>query len=81
MPNLLGNYKRREKCNGLSSLILSSSAAIRQTVDLRWLEAFDSLYCGDPRLSDVPAMNFWRTMDIYSDHMVRYYETNIRNGH
>jgi hypothetical protein len=45
-------------------------------VDLRWLDAFDSLYCGDPRLADVPAMNFWRSMDIYTDHMVRYYEAN-----
>jgi len=43
-------------------------------VDLRWLQAFDSLYCGDPRLSDVPAMNFWRSMDLYTDHMARYFE-------
>jgi hypothetical protein len=43
-------------------------------VDLRWLEVFDSLYSGDPRPSDVPENNFWRSMDIYSDHMVRRYE-------
>jgi hypothetical protein len=43
-------------------------------VDLRWLEVFDSIYCGDPRPSDVPETNFWRSMDIYSDHMVRRYE-------
>ena len=43
-------------------------------IDLRWLEVFDSLYSGDPRPSDVPEMNFWRSMDIYSDHMVRRYE-------
>jgi len=43
-------------------------------VDLRWLEVFDSLYSGDPRPSDVPQTNFWRSMDIYSDHMVRRYE-------
>jgi hypothetical protein len=35
---------------------------------------FDSLYSGDPRPSDVPQTNFWRSMDIYSDHMVRRYE-------
>jgi len=46
----------------------------RRTTDLRWLEVFDSMYCGDPRPSDVPAMNFWRSVDVYSDHMVRYYE-------
>ena len=49
----------------------------RNTVDLRWLEVFDSLYSGDPRPSDVPEMNFWRSMDIYSDHMVRRYEQSF----
>ena len=43
-------------------------------VDLRWLTVFDSLYSGDPRPSDVPEMSFWRSMDIYSDHMVRRFE-------
>lgn len=47
---------------------------LRKTIDLRWLETFDSLYCGDPRPADVPCMSFWRSKDIYSDHMVRYYE-------
>ncbi len=49
----------------------------RHPVDLRWLEVFDSLYSGDPRPSDVPEMNFWRSMDIYSDHMVRRYEQSF----
>jgi hypothetical protein len=46
----------------------------RNPIDLRWLEVFDGMYCGDPRPSDVPQMNFWRSVDIYSDHMVRRYE-------
>jgi hypothetical protein len=46
-------------------------------VDLRWLEVFDSMYSGDPRPSDVPEMNFWRSMDIYSDHMVRRYQQSF----
>ncbi len=46
-------------------------------IDLRWLGVFDSLYSGDPRASDVPEMNFWRSMDIYSDHMVRRYEQSF----
>jgi hypothetical protein len=46
----------------------------RNPLDLRWLEAFDSIYAGDPRASDVPETNFWRSMDIYSDHMARRYE-------
>ena len=49
----------------------------RNPVDLRWLEVFDSLYSGDPRPSDVPEVNFWRSMDIYSDHMVRRYEQSF----
>jgi len=50
--------------NGFGGDTEGTAAPIRQTVNLRWLEAFDSLYCGDPRLADVPAMNFWRSMDI-----------------
>ena len=46
----------------------------RDPIDLRWLTVFDTLYCGDPRPSDVPMMNFWRSQDLYSDHMVRRYE-------
>ena len=49
----------------------------RNPPDLRWLEVFDSLYSGDPRPSDVPEMNFWRSMDIYSDHMVRRCEQSF----
>jgi len=48
----------------------------RKTVDPRWLDVYDSLYCGDPRPSDVPMMNFWRSMDLYSDHMVRVFYAN-----
>jgi hypothetical protein len=49
----------------------------KNTVDLRWLEVFDTVYAGDPRPSDVPEMSFWRSMDIYSDHMVRRYEQSF----
>jgi len=47
-----------------------------KALDRRWLEVFDSLYCGDPRPADVPAMNFWRAKDVYSDHLVRVYDWN-----
>jgi hypothetical protein len=50
------------------------SFPFKNPVDLRWLQVFDSLYCGDPRPSDVPTMNFWRSLDIYSDHQMRRYE-------
>jgi hypothetical protein len=43
-------------------------------IDLRWLTVFDSIYSGDPRPSDVPMMNFWRSQDVYGDHMVRRFE-------
>jgi hypothetical protein len=46
----------------------------RDPTDLRWLEVFQMEYTGDPRPSDVPESNFWRSMDIYSDHMVRRFE-------
>ena len=45
----------------------------RDPIDLRWLGVFDTLYSGDPRPSDVPMINFWRSADLYGDHMVRRY--------
>ena len=46
----------------------------RKTLDHRWLEAVDVFYCGDPRPADVPAAQFWRSKDVYSDHQVRAYQ-------
>jgi len=65
--------------NGFGGDVESTAGAFpfHNPVDLRWLEVFDSLYSGDPRASDVPEMNFWRSMDIYSDHMVRRYEQSF----
>jgi hypothetical protein len=37
----------------------------------RWLDFLDTVYSGDPRPSNVPEMDFWRSVDIYSDNMVR----------
>lgn len=45
---------------------------VRKLLDPAWLNVFDSIYCGDPRPADLPQANFWRTLDIYADHMVRY---------
>jgi hypothetical protein len=62
--------------NGFGGEMSNTYAPFHKTVDSRWLEVFDTLYCGDPRISDVPAINIWRSQDIYSDHMVRQYELN-----
>ena len=62
--------------NGYGGEYTNTSLPVSQTIDLRWLEVFDSLYCGDPRLSDIPFNNFWRSKDHYTDHMVRQYELN-----
>lgn len=45
-------------------------------IDPAWLEALDSIYCGDPRPSDLPCASFWRSVDIYSDCMVRLFESS-----
>ncbi len=45
----------------------------RRSMDTRWLEGLDGFYTGDPRPADVPAWNFWRAKDVYSDHRVRCY--------
>jgi hypothetical protein len=68
-----------EAFNGFGGDVESTDAPFpfQHPVDLRWLEAFDAMYSGDPRPSDVPEMNFWRSVDIYSDHMVRRYEQSF----
>ena len=65
--------------NGFGGDVESTAGAFpfHNLVDLRWLEVFDSMYSGDPRPSDVPEMDFWRSMDVYSDHMVRRYEQSF----
>jgi hypothetical protein len=40
----------------------------------RWLDTVDTFYSGDPRPSNVPEMDFWRSVDIYADNMVRSFE-------
>lgn len=54
----------------------SGPAPFTDPVDPAWLDVFNSLYAGDPRASDMPEMDFWRSMDIYSDHMVRRFAAN-----
>jgi hypothetical protein len=68
-----------EGFNGFGGDVESTDLPLpfQHAIDLRWLEVFDALYSGDPRPSDVPEMNFWRSMDIYSDHMVREYERSF----
>ena len=51
-----------------------SQLPFRDPTDLRWLSVFQMQYTGDPRPSDVPESSFWRSMDVYSDHMVRRFE-------
>ncbi|HEY3780351.1 MAG TPA: hypothetical protein VGL56_04650 [Fimbriimonadaceae bacterium] len=45
---------------------------LRRLLDPAWLDVFDTIYCGDPRPADAPLPNFWRTLDVYADHMVRF---------
>ncbi|HLI20215.1 MAG TPA: hypothetical protein VKV32_03795 [Stellaceae bacterium] len=56
--------------NGLVGDIQSEAAPVAW-FDRRWLDVLDTIYSGDPRPSNVPEMNFWRSVDIYSDDMVR----------
>jgi hypothetical protein len=68
-----------EAFNGFGGDVESTAGPFpfRSAIDTRWLEVFDALYSGDPRPSDVPQMNFWRSVDIYSDHMVRRFEQSF----
>jgi hypothetical protein len=62
--------------NGFGGDMDDTVTPFRKTVDLRWLEIFETLYSGDPRISDVPMANFWRSQDLYSDHQVQQYAFN-----
>ncbi|SHE99338.1 alpha-galactosidase [Dysgonomonas macrotermitis] len=62
--------------NGFGRDMENTVTPFRKTVDPRWLEIFDTLYSGDPRFSDVPMMNVWRSQDMYSDHMVQQFAFN-----
>jgi hypothetical protein len=62
--------------NGYGGETGDTGPRLSRTVDLRWLDAFDSLYCGDPKPSDVPSADFWRSLDVYSDAMVFQYSAN-----
>jgi hypothetical protein len=52
---------------------IESAAAELNPFNKQWLDVFDSLYAGDPRPSDLPQMDLWRAIDIYSDDMVRHF--------
>ena len=55
---------------------IDSAASELNPFNRGWLDVFDSLYAGDPRPSDLPQMDLWRAIDIYSDDMVRHFAQN-----
>jgi hypothetical protein len=59
--------------NGLVGDIASTAAPVLP-LNETWLDVFDTFYSGDPRPSNTPEMSFWRSVDIYSDHMVRSFD-------
>ena len=62
--------------NGFGGELKDTYPVFDKTIQTKWLDVFESLYSGDPRPSDIPCSNFWRSKDIYSDHMVRQFQFN-----
>jgi len=60
--------------NGFGGDMENTYTPFDKKIDPRWMDTFDTLYCGDPRFSDVPMMNIWRSQDNYSDHQVSAYQ-------
>ncbi len=58
--------------NGIVGEVESPSVPVNP-FNIHWLDVFDALYSGDPRPSDVPQMDLWRSIDLYSDEMVRHF--------
>ena len=77
--NMLGHFREKNQevlitgYNGFGGDMENTFTPFTKTIDPRWLDVFDTLYCGDPRFSDVPMMNIWRSQDNYSDHQVNAY--------
>ena len=59
--------------NGIVGDVTSEAAPVAW-FDGHWLDVLDTVYSGDPRPSNVPEMDFWRSVDIYADNMVRSFE-------
>ncbi|MDE2228330.1 MAG: hypothetical protein KGL11_04735 [Alphaproteobacteria bacterium] len=61
---------------GFNGLVgdVGSAAAPARPLNEAWLDVFDTFYSGDPRPSNTPEMSFWRSVDVYSDHMVRSFD-------
>lgn len=62
--------------NGFGGVLDNTYTPFSKAIDLRWLDVFDTLYSGDPRFSDVPMMNIWRSEDTYHDHQNKEFEFN-----
>lgn len=62
--------------NGFGGVLENTYTPFTKTIDMRWLDVFDTLYSGDPRFSDVPMMNIWRSEDTYHDHQNRQFQFN-----
>jgi hypothetical protein len=62
--------------NGFGGVLDNTYTPFTKTIDPGWLDTFDTLYSGDPRFSDVPMMNIWRSEDVYHDHQNRQFEFN-----
>ncbi len=80
--NALYKFKQKNKdaiflaYNGFGGEMKDTYPHLKKTIQTKWLDIFESLYSGDPRLSDIPCSNFWRSKDIYSDHMVNQFQYN-----
>ncbi|HEY1870548.1 MAG TPA: hypothetical protein VGG71_05780, partial [Chitinophagaceae bacterium] len=78
--NMLQQFRRKNQdvlitgYNGFGGDMENTFTPFNKKIDPRWLETFDTLYCGDPRFSDVPMMNIWRSQDNYSDHQVNAFK-------
>jgi hypothetical protein len=78
---MLQNFRARNNdvvitgYNGFGGDMENTFTPFDKKIDPRWLDTFDTLYSGDPRFSDVPMMNIWRSQDNYSDHQISAYKS------
>ncbi|MDX2196699.1 MAG: hypothetical protein NW207_09800 [Cytophagales bacterium] len=53
-----------------------SEKEIKTSVNPKWLDVLHAMFCGDPAFGRIPTSSMWRSMDYYSDQMLREFHFN-----
>ncbi len=61
--------KKHPDCKFIAYNGFVDEGKLKSGAAIKWLNIFDSLFCGDPQPGLVPFYDFWQSIEIYSDQM------------